>query len=493
MKKVWAFDIGASNGRLMLNSFDGEKMYLEEIYRFPNHPIHVTNHYYWDILSIFSEMKKGIQVSVQQGHDKVESLGIDTWGVDFGLLSKTGELLANPYSYRNPQNAKGMEDALQLITSEELFRQTGVETAPINTVFQLYTIKQQNPALLETADTLLLTPNLLAYLFCGEKNNEFTISSTTQMLRTGTTEWEMDILKRLGISSDLLAPVKQPLTIAGDTLSSIHKELQIDPVKVINVAGHDTASALAALPLEDDQSVFMSCGTWVLIGVPVDQPVTEDKAMQWGFTNEGTIEGKYRLQKNNMGMWLLQQCRVIWEREGIDTDFEKENYLFEEAESFRSVINPDDPRFFNPENMIMEIQLYCQETSQPIPTTQSEMIRCILESLAMKYNWEINRLEKLTSKKLKRIHMGGGAIRNKKLCQLTANATNREVVAGPVEASSIGNAIGQWIALGEIENMKQAREIVQHSFSVQHYQPIKSSSWQSAYERFVQLVDETSS
>ncbi|WP_018931835.1 rhamnulokinase [Gracilibacillus lacisalsi] len=493
MKKVWAFDIGASNGRLMLNSFDGEKMYLEEIYRFPNHPIHVINHYYWNILSIFSEMKKGIQVSVQQGHDKVESLGIDTWGVDFGLLSKTGELLANPYSYRNPQNAKGMEDALQLITSEELFRQTGVETAPINTVFQLYTIKQQNPALLETADTLLLTPNLLAYLFCGEKNNEFTISSTTQMLRTGTTEWETDILKRLGISSNLLAPVKQPLTIAGDTLPSIHKELQIEPVKVINVAGHDTASALAALPLEDDQSVFMSCGTWVLIGVPVNQPVTEDKAMQWGFTNEGTIEGKYRLQKNNMGMWLLQQCRAIWEREGIDTDFEKENYLFEEAEPFRSVINPDDPRFFNPENMIMEIQLYCQETSQPIPTTQGEMIRCILESLAMKYNWVINRLEKLTSKKLKRIHMGGGAIRNKKLCQLTANATNREVVAGPVEASSIGNAIGQWIALGEIENMKQAREIVQHSFSVQHYQPIKSSSWQSAYERFVQLVDETSS
>ncbi|SFL69773.1 rhamnulokinase [Gracilibacillus orientalis] len=492
MKKVWAFDIGASNGRLMLNSFDGEKMYVEEIYRFPNHPVHITENDYWDILNIFSEMKKAIQVSIQKGHEKVESMGIDTWGVDFGLLSKTGELLANPYSYRNPKNVKGMEEALQHITSDELFALTGVETAPINTIFQLYTIKQNNPELLERAETLLLTPNLLAYLFCNVKSNEFTISSTTQMLRAGKAEWETDILEKLGVSSDLLAPIKEPLTIAGDTLPSINKELQIDPVKVIHVAGHDTASAVAALPIQDNQSVFMSCGTWVLIGVPVDEPLTEDKAMKWGFTNEGTMEGKYRLQKNNMGMWLLQQCRVIWEREGIQTDYEKENYLFEEAAPFHSFINPDDPRFFNPANMIVEIQQYCQETSQPIPETQGEIIRCILESLAMKYNWVINRLEKLTTKKLKRIHIGGGAIRNKNLCQLTANATNCEVVAGPVEASSIGNAIGQWIALGEMEDIQQAREIVHHSFSVQHYQPTERSSWQSAYERFVQYVNATS-
>ncbi|MGP4039261.1 rhamnulokinase [Gracilibacillus sp. D59] len=491
MKKVWAFDIGASNGRLMLNSFDGEKMYVEEIYRFPNHPVHVTENYYWDILNIFSEMKKAIQVSIQKGHAKVESMGIDTWGVDFGLLSKNGELLANPYSYRNPQNAKGMEEVLQHITSEELFRLTGVETAPINTIFQLYTLKQNNPELLERAGMLLLTPNLLAYFFCGIKSNEFTISSTTQMLRAGKAAWETTILDKLGISSELLAPIKKPLTIAGDTLPSINKELQIDPIKVIHVAGHDTASALAALPIEDDQSVFMSCGTWVLIGVQVDEPVTDDKAREWGFTNEGTMEGKYRLQKNNMGMWLLQQCRVIWEREGIHTDFEKENHLCEEAAPLRSFINPDDPRFFNPENMLVEIQTFCRETSQPIPKSQGEIIRCILESLAMKYHWVINRLEKLTGKKLKRIHMGGGAIRNKKLCQLTANATNCEVVAGPIEASSIGNAIGQWIALGEIRDIQQAREIVQHSFSVQHYQPSDISNWQKAYERFVKYVDAT--
>ncbi|WP_058308539.1 rhamnulokinase [Gracilibacillus massiliensis] len=489
MKNVLAFDIGASNGRLMLNSFDGEKMYLKEIYRFPNQPVHVTGNYYWDILNLFSEMKKAMQSSIQQGHTKVESMGIDTWGVDFGLLSKTGELLANPYSYRNPQNAKGMEDALKKVTSEELFTLTGVETASINTIFQLYTIKQLNPELLERAETLLLTPNLLAYFFSGVKRNEFTISSTTQMLAAGKKEWESSILDRLDISSDLLAPITNPLTIAGDTLPEINKELQMDPVKVVHVAGHDTANALAALPLEDDQSVFMSCGTWVLIGVPVGQPVTASNAMNWGFTNEGTMEGKYRLQKNNMGMWLLQQCRVIWEREGIETNFEEENNLFEKAEPFRSFINPDDSRFFNPDNMVSEIQKYCQETSQPIPESRGEIIRCILESLALKYYWVINRLESLTGVNLKRIHMGGGAIRNKILCQLTANATNREVIAGPIEASSIGNAIGQWIALGEIKNIKEARDIVNRSFSVQHYEPTNRSGWKEAYERFVQYIE----
>ncbi|SES04846.1 rhamnulokinase [Gracilibacillus ureilyticus] len=489
MKRVWAFDIGASNGRLMLNAFDGEKMHQEEIYRFSNQPVYVTGNYYWDILNIFTEMKKAMQISIQKGYNKVESMGIDTWGVDFGLLSNTGELLANPYSYRNTKNAEGMERVLEKISSAELFARTGVETASINTIFQLYGIKQYYPELLDKADTLLLTPNLLAYLFSGEKNNEFTISSTTQLLAAGEMKWEKLILEVLEIPADLLAPIKKTLTIVGETLPSINNELQMDPVKVINVAGHDTACAVAALPLEDDQSVFMSCGTWVLIGVPVDYPVTTSDAYDWGFTNEATIDGKYRLQKNNMGMWLLQQCRVIWEREGISTDFEKENMLFQKSASFRSFINPDDSRFFSPENMVKEIQVYCQETAQPVPETRGEIIRCILESLAMKYCWVIKRLEKLTGKRVTRIHMGGGAIRNTNLCQLTADATNREVVAGPVEASSIGNAIGQWIALGEIQNIQEARKIVKHSFSVKHYHPAAQLEWKEAYQRFVHYVE----
>ncbi|UOQ49961.1 rhamnulokinase [Gracilibacillus caseinilyticus] len=488
MKKVWAFDIGASNGRLMLSSFDGHKLYLEEIYRFANQPVHLTGHYYWNILYIFAEMKKAMQMSIQEGHRQIESMGIDTWGVDFGLLSDTGELLGNPYSYRNPLNERGMQEALQHISAKELFDITGVETATINTVFQLYTIKKYNPSLLENADTLLLTPNLLAYLFCGEKHNEFTISSTTQLLRAGETSWDKQILQRLLLPDDILAPTTAPLMVAGQSLSVVNREIGMNPVKVIHTASHDTASAIASLPLEDQQSVFMSCGTWVLMGVPVDRPVINDDVMESGFTNEGTIEGKYRLQKNNMGMWLLQQCRVIWEREGMATDFNKENQLLEAAPAYRSFINPDDPRFFNPLNMVTEIQRYCEETAQPVPTSQGEIIRCILESLALKYGWLLQRLERLSGKELKRIHMGGGAIRNQTLCQLTANATGREIIAGPVEASAIGNAIGQWIALGEVKDLKEARQLVGESFPLQYYQPQEQIQWQEAYQRFVQYT-----
>lgn len=491
MKKVWAFDIGASNGRLMLSSFDGEKMYLEEVYRFDNQPVQVTGNDYWDILHIFSEMKRAMQVSLQKGHTDIESMGIDTWGVDFGLLAETGELLMNPYSYRNPRNKLAMEEALQQINSETLFRLTGVETAAINTLFQLYAIQKEHPALLERAETLLLTPSLLSYLFSGEKNNEFTISSTTQMLAIKGMQWETSILEQLNIPTHLLAPLVESATIAGETLPEINKELQMEAIKVVHVAGHDTASALAALPLEDVPSVFMSCGTWVLIGVPIAEPVTDIKAMEWGFTNEGTIDGGARLQKNNMGMWLLQQCRKVWERQGIDTDFERENRCFLDAPPFRSLINPDDARFFNPDNMVEEIKNYCRETAQPVPETQGEMIRCILESLALKYNWVVQRLEQLTGEKLNRIHMGGGAIRNQHLCQLTANATGREVVAGPIEASSIGNAIAQWIALGEIADMQEAREVIQHSFPVTHYYPEDSTEWQQVYQRFTQYIEES--
>ncbi|WP_226037986.1 rhamnulokinase [Aquibacillus saliphilus] len=489
MKKVWTFDIGASNGRLMLNTFDGQTMNLEEIYRFPNHPVHVTGNYYWDILNLFTEIKKAMLISVQKGHDEIESMGIDTWGVDFGLLSNTGELLGNPYSYRNPKNARGMEKALEKISSSKLFELTGVETAPINTLFQLNTIKEDYPELLDKAETLLFTPNLLVYLFTGVKSNEFTISSTSQMLSAGKSEWDVELLNTLGIDKKMLAPIVEPLTIAGETLSEINDELQIKPVKVINVPGHDTACALAALPLTDDGSAFMSCGTWVLIGVPVDHPVTNSEAESWGFTNEGTLEGKYRLQKNNMGMWLLQQCRVIWEREGIETNYEEENCLFEKTEAFRSYIDPDAPRFFNPDNMVEAIRSFCKDTQQPIPETRGQLIRCILESLALKYYWVINRLEHLTGKKIKRIHMGGGAIRNKNLCQLTANATNREVLAGPIESSSIGNAVAQWIALGDIDDLQEARKIVKKSFEVKSYEPESQQDWGKVYKQFLNFID----
>jgi rhamnulokinase len=488
VKKVWAFDLGASNGRLILSKFDGNRLHLEEIHRFANQPVHLTGHFYWDILGIFQEMKNGISKSIQMGHKEIESLGVDTWGVDFGLLSSNGELLGNPYSYRDPQTQEVMDKVLTKISKEELFNRTGVEPLHINTVFQLYAIKSRLPQLFNQAETLLLTPNLLSYLFSGVKVNEFTISTTTQLYNYTQKNWDFELLERLNIPTQIFAPVVQSGTILGPTLKSINKELNIKPIQVIAVAGHDTASALAAMPIKNEKTVFMSCGTWVLMGVQVKDPVVAKDSLEWGFTNEGTLDGVYRLQKNIMGLWLIQQCRIAWAREGQSTTFKEEGRWAKESEPFKCLINPDDSMFFNPENMPNQIREYCRKTGQPLPETKGEILRCILESLALKYRWVIEKLEQLTNSSLQEIHMGGGGIQNELLCQFTANATNRVVTAGPVEASAIGNSLAQLIALGEIKDLKEARKVVEQSFSMKMYEPIDQLAWEEAYERFIKLL-----
>ncbi|WP_240468671.1 rhamnulokinase family protein [Gracilibacillus sp. YIM 98692] len=483
-----AFDLGASNGRLMLCSHDGERIRLQELHRFPNHAINVCGHYYWDILRIFQEMKEGIRKSIQAGHHDVSSLAVDTWGVDFGLLSSSGELLGNPYSYRDSQTSDGMEALNKIVTNTELFHRSGVEPAVINTIYQLYAIKQRQPEILDQAETLLLTPNLVSYFFSGVKANEFTISSTTSLMNYKNGDWDDELMELLKLPSSIMAPIVKPGTILGPTLDSINKELEMDPIEVVAVAGHDTASALAALPIKDENAVFMSCGTWILIGTQVKEPIVTEESLDWGFTNEGTIDGEYRLLKNNMGLWLIQQCKLMWSREDQQTTYEEDNQLVRDAKPFKSFINPDDPSFFHPENMLKEIQNFVEKSGQQSLETKGEFLRCILESLALKYRWVIDRLEHLTGKPINTIHMGGGGIKNEWLCQFTANATNRKVITGPVEASSIGNAIGQFIALGEIKDLKEAREVVGRSFQTKEYEPQNQKEWQDAYERFVKFV-----
>ncbi|RFU61800.1 rhamnulokinase [Peribacillus glennii] len=487
MKKVWAFDLGASNGRLMVNGFDGKSFFLEEIHRFPNQPIHLTGHYYWDILRIFQEMKNGMAKSFLKGHKAIESLSIDTWGVDFGLLSATGELLGNPYSYRDPQTKESLAEIFGRIPREELFERTGVEPAAINTICQLYAIKQRNPYLLEKTETLLLTPSLISYMLSGVKANEFTISTTSSLFNFKRHNWDYEVMERLNLPSEFMADIVQPGTVLGPTLDSVNIEAGISSVKVIAGAGHDTACALASLPIQSESAAFMSCGTWILMGVQVNEPVVSKNALMWGFTNEGTADGKYRLLKNTMGLWLIQKCRSIWEKEGQRITYEDEAQLIENTRPFQRLIDPDDPQFFNPENMTEQIRNYCIGSNQQPPETMGDFLRCILESLTLKYRWVIEKIEALTGKKLEIIHMGGGGIQNQFLCQFTANATNKTVISGPVEASSIGNSLSQWIALGEIKDLKEGREIVERSFPVKTYEPQNQSEWQDAYGRFKQL------
>ncbi|MCP8617574.1 rhamnulokinase [Salirhabdus salicampi] len=488
MKKVWAFDLGASSGRLMLASFDGQQIHTEEVHRFSNHPVFITNHYHWDLLNIFQEMKRGISKSVKMGHNDIESMAIDTWGVDFGLISSSGELLGNPYSYRDNQTFSGMEKVLKKVTKKEWFQRSGIEPAPINTICQLVAIQERQPHLLEHTETLLLTPNLVSYLFSGEKFNEYTISTTTSMYNIEQKNWDTELMNMLNIPSDMMAPVVKPGTIVGPTMSAINDELHIHPVKVIAGAGHDTACAFARIPANDQNAVFMSCGTWILLGIKVDKPVVTEEAFQSGFTNEGTMDGKYRLMKNSMGLWLIQRCKAVWDKEGTSISYEEENRLVNEAKPFQRFINPDDTQFLNPLSMTEQIAKFCRETGQSPPITKGDFLRCILESLALKYRWVIENLESMTDKSIQTIYMGGGGIQNQVLCQFIANATQRKVVAGPVEATSIGNAVGQFMALGEIKDYEQANEVINRSITTNVYEPNDQASWQDAYQQFVKRL-----
>jgi rhamnulokinase len=488
MDNVWAFDLGASNGRLMVSGFDGNRFSLEEVHRFPNHPVPLTGHYYWDILRIFQEMKVGIGKSINKGYKSIEGLSIDTWGVDFGLLTETGELLGNPYSYRDPYTQDSLKEIEKEVPGKVLFTRTGVQPEALNTICQLYAMKNNNPRLFERAETLLLTPNLISYLFSGVKANEFTISTTTSLFNIQMRNWDTDLLERLDLPVEILADIVMPGTILGPTLQSIQNELGIGPVKVIAGAGHDTACAQAALPIKQENSAFMSCGTWILMGVQVRDPVISEQALEWGFTNEGTADGEFRLLKNIMGMWLIQECRAAWAKEGRSFTFEQEAQLIRDAASFNSIVDPDDPSFFNPENMPKQIRNYCIRSGQKPPENPGDFLRSILVSLSLKYRWVLEKLEYLIGKPIEVIHMGGGGIQNELFCQFTANATNRPVLAGPVEASAIGNSITQWIALGKIKDLSEGRKIVERSFPVKLYEPQNQLEWQEAYGRFNTLI-----
>ncbi|HLR15539.1 MAG TPA: rhamnulokinase family protein [Bacillota bacterium] len=488
MKKVIAVDLGASNGRLMIVTLEGQRLTLEELHRFSNEPVERNGHFFWDISSIFTEVKNGLNKYVVKYGPHIDGIGFDTWGVDFGMISEKGDLLGDPYSYRDTHTNEIMPKVHQQISDQELFTRTGIESAPINTLYQLVAVFNKHPEFKKQVSTILTMPSLLGFLFTNQTYNEFTHASTTQLLNTGTQDWDGKIIEKVFAGQLPLAEIKATNTVVGYTKNELNEEIGIEPIPVINVPGHDTACALAAMPLHDRQTAFMSCGTWVLIGIEVDQPIVTKEAFEWGFTNEGTMDKTYRLQKNNMGLWLLQQCKKDWEKDGEFISYQEESNLLMEAEPFKSLIDPDHELFFNPRSMTEAIQTYCQQTEQKVPTTKGEFIRCILESLALKYRWVIERLAHLTEKEIPSIHMAGGGIQNKWLCQFTANATKKPVKAGPVEASSIGNALSQLIALGVFDNLEEARRISSYTFNTIDYTPMDLSPWDQAYSRFIKLI-----
>ncbi len=491
---VLAFDLGASSGRALIGQLfedDGQtKLDVLEIHRFPNHAIQVGHHLHWDILRLLREIKSGIRKAFQQGYNP-QTFGIDTWGVDFGLLDANGELIANPYHYRDPQTDGLIEEVAELIGKEALYEQGGLQFMPFNTIYQLFAMKKANSPKLEIAHTLLLTPDLLTYFLTGKKVCEFTMATTTQLFIPEKKIWNIELMERLGIPNRIFIDPIQPGQFVAPLTLEVCEELDVPPIIAVAVGTHDTESAIAAVPTMKEQFAYLVCGTWSLLGTERAHPLLSPEAMALDFSNEGGVGGTYQLLKNIMGLWILQECKREWEEHGNEISYSELVVAAEQVEAFQSLINPDDLRFYSPNDMIKKIQSFCRETGQQVPESEGEITRCILESLAFRYRQALEQMENLTNNRFEGLHMVGGGIQNELLSQFTANALGRSVWAGPVEASAIGNMLMQLIALEKFNNLQEARGLISRSFPLSTYKPSETEQWEVAYHSYTCLLNKS--
>ncbi|MEC0202936.1 rhamnulokinase [Paenibacillus lautus] len=482
---VLAFDLGASSGRAMLGQLNSRTIDVTEIHRFPNDPVRIGDRFQWDILRIYHEMKQGL-LRLKGQHTLPSSIGIDTWAVDFGLLDRSGELLMNPYHYRDTGTDGMMEQVFRDVPPSEIFDRTGIQFLSFNTIYQLASLQRQKPYLLQEAERFLMIPDLLRYFFTGEMANEFTNATTTQLYNPLSASWDDLLLKSLNIPHKLFQPVVSPGTQAGSLRSSVTEELGIPPIPLYTVAEHDTASAVVAVPALERSFAYLSCGTWSLMGTEVDQPVIHERARELNFTNEGGAYGTYRLLKNIMGLWILQECQRTWGREGLSYSYPELVNMADAAPAFACFMDPDDPVFLPAGDMPKRVMEYAARTNQSVPQGVGALVRCIMESLAMQYRYVLELTEELSGRKFQGLHMVGGGIHNETLCQWTANAIGKPVWAGPAEGSAIGNMVVQWIAQGELSDIWEARAVIRESFPVKTYEPKDAPLWEEAYGVFRQ-------
>ncbi len=486
-KNILAFDLGAESGRGILGRFDGKRLALDVVHRFPNGPVRTLDTLHWDVLHLYSEMQNALR-KVATEFGGAASIGVDTWGVDFALLGRGGALLGNPRHYRDPHTEGIMEEVFGRVSREEIFRKTGAQFMRFNTLFQLAALKRDKSPLLDAAESLLFMPDLFHFWLTGIKVNEYTDASTSQMLDPCTRSWAFDLLKSVGIPERLPGSLVPPGTVLGPLRSAVATETGSQPVPVIAPATHDTASAVAAVPAQGNSWAYISSGTWSLMGVELNEPLVNDDALRYNFTNEGGFGGTVRFLKNIMGLWLVQECRRAFERSGQSFTYDVLSQLAEAAPGGRSLVNPDADEFWLPPNMPAAIESFCRRTGQTAPDGPGAIVRCALDSLALRYRWVLERLQDLTGRRLDVIHIVGGGSQNSLLCQLAADACDREVIAGPVEATAIGNVLVQAIGLGVVGSLDEAREIVRQSFEVRSYTPKTPEKWQEPYDRFLGLL-----
>ena len=483
MKKVLAIDFGASSGRAIIGSFDGKKITLEEIHRFSNDPVSVNGTTYWDVLRLFHEIKQGLIKA--KGYGKISSIGIDTWGVDFGLIDKYGQLLENPIHYRDLRTNGMIEEADKSIPLRELYNMTGIQFMELNTVFQLLSLAKNRPHILERADKLLFMPDLFGYMLTGKKTTEYSIATTSQLVDINTKSWSSEIFEKLGIPQNIMCDIVKSGTVLGELSDCVCEECGLDKINVISVCGHDTQSAITAVPCPDKQFAFISSGTWSLFGTELANPIVNDKAFEINVTNEGGYGESTGFLKNIIGLWLIQESRRQFARDGKQysyADLEREALA---AKPFACFIDPDAPEFVPHGNIPERIREYCRKTNQYVPETVGEIMRCIYESLAMKYRETFEKLCECTERDYEVIHVIGGGTKDTLLCQLTANACDRDVVAGPIEATVLGNIAVQLLASGDIKSIAEARQIIADSENVTKYCPKDTAHWAEAYARYL--------
>ena len=483
------FDFGASSGRAMLGVYDGEKLELQEIHRFLNEPVMLGEQYVWDVPRLFLEVKEGLRKAARLGV-RIDAIGIDTWGVDFGLLNAQGHLMGVPVHYRDARTEGMMEKAFETVSREEIFRRTGLAFQSFNTLYQLLALREQKDPALERADALLFMPDLFAYLLTGEKRTEYTIASTSQMIDPATRAWDRELLQKLGLPAQMLTEIEPAGTVRGLLKEEIARETGLERVPVIAVASHDTASAVAAVPAEKgSRFAYLSSGTWSLLGAERTEPLCTEEVMRANYTNEGGLCGTTRLLKNIMGLWIIQECKREWDREGGEIGFGEIVKLAEAAPAFLAVLDVDDPCFMAPGGMPERIRDYCRRTGQAVPQTRGEIARVVYEGLALKYRWAIERLERdLLGHEIDVLHIVGGGSKNEMLNRFTAQAIGRKVVAGPSEGTVIGNLLVQAMALGAIGSLDELREVVARSFENRTYLPDGDArAWDEPYERLLRL------
>lgn len=487
-KTFLAFDMGAESGRAIVGSFDGSRVRLEEVHRFSNDPVMVGETLYWDALRLFHETKKGFAAAIQRYGESVASIGVDTWGVDFALLDKSGELLANPVHYRDRRTDGMLEKAFELMPRADIFRHTGVQIMQINTLYQLFAMQRAGSVLLDVADALLLVPGLLSHFYTGARCVDSTIASTSQLYDPNRRTWSDSVVQAFGIPSRILPEIVDAGTVIGELSASVRQELGVRALKVVTPGGHDTACAVAAVPAKGTDHIYLSCGTWSLMGIEEDSPIINELTEEFNFTNEGGVCNTIRLLKNIAGLWPVQECRRAWEREGVRLGYDQITAEASAAPSLASFIDPDDSAFLNPPHMPTAIQEFCKRTGQPVPQSRGEIIRAALEGLALKYRFVADRLERVAGRRLETIHMVGGGINNRLLCQMAASASGRRVIAGPSEATAIGNVLMQAMAMGEIGTLSELRGVVRNSFETETYEPHDAQAWDDACERFGEVM-----